>query len=158
MPVLLAIVACEKIIIDEQRNPSLIVLMERVEAQVPQGQEMPQNVLAPQEWGIFTLWMKKDEEAPLHCKQVIEMFPPGASSEARKQRIETEFDFVDTLHKVSNKIVGIPVGTAGTCWIHVRLESEAGTTETVSYPIEIAHKFVPLEAFPQVVKSETAKQ
>src|SRR5450432_1358523 len=146
MPELLSLLVCEKVLIDEDKNPTLVVLMERVEAHIPEGQDVPSNVVAPKEWVIFALWKRGDEEKPGHCKQYMEVVPPGDSPRAKA---EVQFDFIDRLHKVTNRFLGIPVGSSGTCWINVRLEFTTGTTETFSYPLEIVHKTVPIAALPQ---------
>jgi hypothetical protein len=142
MPELLCLIACERVIVDEQKNPSLIVLMERVEAQIPEGQQLPADVITPREWAVFTVWKKKDGEEPGHSRLFTEVVPPAGV--VRSMKTEVEFDFTDRTHKVIQKFVGIPVGTSGTCWINVRLECATGATETFSYPIEILHKSVPV--------------
>jgi len=151
MPELLTLAACEKVLIDEQRNPTLVVLMERIEAQIPEGQSVPANVLAPKEWVVFTLWKRQEGEKPGHCRQFIEVVPPGNLPIIK---VDIEFDFNDRLHKVTNRFLGIPVGTPGTCWINVRLESAAGVTGTFSYPLEILHKSVPIASLPEGLASK----
>jgi hypothetical protein len=147
MPELLALLACEKVLIDENRNPTLVVIMEKVEATIPAGQQLPANVLAPQPWVIFTMWKRKEGEQPGHCKQLIEIVPPGDSSP--KLTSEAEFDFTEIIHKVTSRVNGMPVGNAGICWINVKLQSAVGLTETFPYPLQIVHNYVPAAEMPQ---------
>jgi hypothetical protein len=141
MPELVALIACERVIIDEQlKVPSLLVVIERVEVQIPEGSDVPPNVVVPKEWFVFTIWGKKAEEGSGHYKQVIEIVPPGPTPAAR---VQMEFDFEGRIHKLQNKVFGFPAGVQGVCWVRVWLESASGSvTEKRSYPIEISHIFV----------------
>lgn len=137
MPELLCLLACEKVLIDEQKNPTLVVLMERIEVHIPQGESVPSNVMVPKDWAIFALWKRKDDEQLGRCKQQIEIAPPADVPPIKAQ---AEFDFTDRMHKVVTRLAGIPVGASGICWIRIRLESSAGMSDWFSYPFEIVYK------------------
>jgi hypothetical protein len=140
MPELIALVPCERVIIDELlKVPTLVTIMEKVDVQVPQGSEVPANSVAPKEWFVFTIWGKKPGEQPGRYRQVIEIAPPEASLAAK---LTIDFDFKDRTHKLQNKLFGFPVGAQGVCLVRVWLESADGTaTPTHTYPIEVSHSF-----------------
>jgi hypothetical protein len=142
MPELLALVACEKVLFDEGKNPSLIVLMEKVEALIPEGQQLPPMSVAPKEWAIFAVWKRGDEETVEDCVQHIEIVPPGKEPNIARFDVGP-FKFIDKLHRVSHKIFGMPVAEAGTCLIKVRLSYAGKSTSEYSYPLEIVHGKIP---------------
>src|SRR5882762_11897162 len=109
MPELLALVPCERVIIDEQlKVPTLVVLIERIEVQIPEGSVVPPNVVVPKEWFLFTMWGKSEGEGPGHFKQIIEIAPPPNS--VPPARATLEFDFADRVHKLKNRLYGFPAG------------------------------------------------
>src|SRR5439155_15011918 len=141
MPELLVFTPCEKVLLDEGRNPTLIVLIENIEATIPQGAEIPSKVVAPKEWAVFTLWKSKPEEHGQQFKQICELVSPG---ESPKIRLESQFAFSETLHRTVMRVVGFPVGTAGVAQLQLWLEANgSAATEIVSYPIRITHKITP---------------
>ena len=73
-------------------------------------------------------------------------------------KVEAEFDFNDRLHKVTQRIIGIPVGVPGTCWVTTKLEHAQGVTQEFSYPLEIIHKTEPLAALPLSENSKMVSQ
>jgi hypothetical protein len=143
MPELLILTPCEKVLIDEGKNPTLIVLIENIETHIPAGSTIPAKVTIPKEWAIFTLWKRKPEEqATRHYKQICELVPP---KDAPKIRLEVEFDFADRLHRVIHRVVGFPVGVPGIALLTVWLEENgSAVTDTFSYPMQVNHKIVPV--------------
>jgi hypothetical protein len=151
---LLAFTPCDKILIDEGGNPSLIVLIENIEVQVPEGSTVPAKVIIPKEWAVFTLWKKDPNDPVKHYKQICELVPPGNFGEAGSLRIQAEFDFTQRLHRTVLRAVGFPVGVKGTASLNVWLEENGKrATETFSYPLNIVHKTMPASS-PDGVSNE----
>jgi hypothetical protein len=141
MPQLLALVACEKVLIDSAGNPTLVVVMERIEVELPEGTSFQENIAAPKEWAVFTIWKLKEDESPgQNYRHVTEIVAPG--KDTPRQKITADFQFKDKIHKVHHNMFGIPVGAEGTIFAKVWLELPGGpiVTDVYSYPVQIIYK------------------
>jgi hypothetical protein len=141
MPELIAFIACDKVLMDEQRNPTLVVLIENIEAGVLEGAAIPEQLMAPKEWAIFTLWKRSEQEQGKHYKQISVL---TAARNSNRMQVELEFNFDEILHRTISRIVGFPVGTVGTALLETWLEENGSpVTEKISYPIKVSHNIVP---------------
>lgn len=144
MPELLSLIACEKVIIDASSQvPTIVSVIERVEAEVPDGTLIPENALSPKEWYVYTTWKLSAGETPgTGYKHITEIVAP--SKDLPRPKITSDFKFTGTLHKIIQTIAGLPIGKEGTLSANVWLERPEGSpaTSVYSYPIEIKHKLV----------------
>ena len=60
MPKLLMFAPCEKVIIDQFNNPTLVSILQQW---APDQRDIPENAFAPQRWDVFTLWYRLAEDA-----------------------------------------------------------------------------------------------
>ncbi len=132
MPKPLIFAACEKIIIDDQGNASLIVLLQNVTVMVKRNETIPQNAVTPKEWAIFASWQTQANENGKKLRQIMEITYPKA-----------ELDFVVAEPSDQNRvnIVGFPVGQSGQYSIRMWLEENARkVTEELVYPFSVKHQ------------------
>jgi|SRR6266581_566639 len=147
MPELLALAACEKVIFDDSGNASLIVLIENIAAEFPEGAIVPSNTVTPRIWSVFTIWkLKPNETVGKNYRHVTEVVPPDKN--LPRITIPADFSFKGPLHKVSHNIVGFPIGVQGILKTAVWLETPDGkhATDVYEYPIQVTHKFVKMDS------------
>ncbi len=140
MPELLALLPCEKVIIDQQNNPTIVNVLEKIHVHVPAGHSVPGSVITPKEWAVFTLWRRSEEEAGRKFEQHIEVLLPNESVAIRAN---ASFTFNDTMHRLVSLMLGFPVGQQGACVIRTWLEAEGRrTTQVFTYVVEVIHQTV----------------
>lgn len=138
MPRLLAFLPCEKILVDDKGNASLIVLMQNVGVQV--GKEgIPKNAVAPREWNVFTLWQQSaQEDVAKTFRQVIQLVLPDGT-EFAKSGVEFKME-EGKLHQNRITVEGMPVGQVGQLTVNMWLEEQTVKwTEVYSHPLKISH-------------------
>jgi hypothetical protein len=141
MPKLLLFAPCEKLIIDEQKNPTLVCVLQRIGVTLPPNIELSKDLLAPREWDICTIWEPEEGDSKDTFLQHLEIILPDGSQS--KLSAVGEFAFQEgILHRNNLHINGFPVGLAGEYKIKLWLESSK-TKRTVvgpvSYPITVTH-------------------
>lgn len=138
MPKLLAFLPCEKVILDDTKNASLIIVLQGVG--VPIGKEgIPKNAVAPKEWAVFTLWARPaPEDVGKTFYQFVQLLLPDGT-EFTKSHLEFKME-AGKVHTNRLNVVGFPVGQAGEITLNMWLEEhEAKWTEVYSYPLTVSH-------------------
>src|SRR5579885_3065099 len=72
MPKLVLFIPCEKLIVDEDQNPSLITIIQTLNVSIPAGQAIPKEVMSPQQWDIVTIWLPERDDQGKSFRQIIE--------------------------------------------------------------------------------------
>jgi len=138
MPKLLAFLACEKIIADEDGSVSLIALLRNIRVAV--GKEgIPKNALTPKEWAIFTLWQPSEPgDVGKTFHQAIQLLWPDGSEFTRSN---TEFKVEQgKTNETRVKILGFPAGQAGKLTLNTWLEEKSPRgAEVYSYTVDVSH-------------------
>jgi hypothetical protein len=141
MPKLLLFVPCEKLLVDENGNPTLVCLIQTIGLQIKKDVEVPEQTVAPREWDIVTLWEPLEGEQGAKFAQHIELVLPDGRPSPIASRLE--FQMGDRSQRNKVHIIGFPVGRVGNYTLKMRLEAlspgVAGYPE-VSYPIQITHE------------------
>lgn len=122
MPKLHIFAVCEKVIMDEHKNPSLIVLIENINVG-SREEKIPRNAVTPKEWAIFTQWIFQEEEQDKPFVHIVQVFWPD----------KTEFNKITSpipieraaVKQMNLRIVGMPVGQEGTVTVKLWLELES---------------------------------
>jgi len=114
MPKLLIFAACEKVLIDQLNNLSLISVLQEakvgmppqgVQAQLPSGAKL----MAPIKWDVLALWAKTDDKV---CEQRVALFDPSGNPTGIDATGELDFQGKATLrHMVT--VLGLPVYEMG---------------------------------------------
>lgn len=138
MPKLLIFAPCEKIIIDDQGNATLIVIMQNVSVSVSEGSELPRDAVTPKEWAVFTLWQPMPEDAGQKFVQVLQALMPDRS-EFKRGELSFEMQENKTQQNRIN-IVGFPIGQPGQITVNMWLEVDSEQVgETYSFPLTVTH-------------------
>lgn len=139
---LLAFLCCDKVIIDQQGNPSLIMLLETLTVHVPAEAEIPADVVSPREWWIFTMWTPEPQDIGKTFQQHIELISPNG-----KITTHTPLAFTtknDEQARNIQQVLGFPVGTEGHCFVKMWIQSDdKRVTETFSYRLTVKHQKEP---------------
>lgn len=140
MPTLHIFAICEKVIMDDNKNPSLIVLIQNINvAPVAPKEKLPRDAVTPKEWAIFTQWMLSEEEQEKPFVQVIQAFWPDGT-----QFNKTPHPFPTTKHaikQVNMGVVGMPVGQEGPIPVKLWLELEdQPVTEVFVKHLNVIHQ------------------
>jgi hypothetical protein len=141
MPRLLLFAACEKVIVDQQNNTSLISLLQEMQIQIPEtGQVPPQNATAAIKWDVLTLWSRTDNDAGKRFEQRFVLFNPAG--EATAVSGSTPFDLAKSAHRNVATIYGFPIGSSGRYTLKLWLfEGGKESPQPIAeYPIDVAHE------------------
>jgi hypothetical protein len=141
---LLALCACDKVIIDKNGAHSLVTLLLKVDVFLPaqvQGQqvaqEIPQNAVIPKEWFIFTMWVPDDEDTGKSFEEAYQIFWPNGEKFG-EHRIP--FKFEDGVQQISFAMLGFPIGQVGNLKIITWVEQNGRpVTSPAEYLILIRH-------------------
>lgn len=143
MPELLSLIACDRVIIDASGVPTIVSVIEKIEAEVPEGAEVPENAVSPKEWFVYTTWKRSVGETPGSVyKHVTEVVSPNPN--LPRPRITSDFNFAGELHKIVHTVFGLPLGKEGTLSVNAWLEKPEGSpiTSVYTYPIQVRYKLV----------------
>ncbi len=125
MPKLLALIVCERVIIDRQDMPSLINVFQRMNIQLS-GAPLPEKAVSPTRWSVFSMWQHEEAEIGKAFTQVLQVAMPDGEiffTSEQEFKISKPDDFQS---KISSEFTGLPIWQEG--FIEVRLslkESQA---------------------------------
>jgi hypothetical protein len=135
-----ALLPCEKIIVDKEGASSLITVisnlktkLQKVEAGHPAEQlEIMSNAVMPMTWWIYTQWDPNQDDIGKQFEQMYQVFWPNGD-----KLLETSLQFTqeDERKKESSfYIVGLPVGQEGKVriltWLHFEGRRVTDMSET----------------------------
>ena len=136
MPDLLLFTLCEKVIVDERKNVSLINLLQGIEAarQDP-SLLMPKNAVSPMPWAVFTLWKPVEGDLGKQFSQIVQVMWPDRSE---FKKVSLDFKIQDKNHQVRVDILGFPIGQVGDVLVNAWIEWDrrrVGGIHTWSVPV-----------------------
>jgi len=145
MPRLGSFLVCEKIIIDQQQKPTLISLFQTIAALVPEGQEVPKEMIGGTQWSIFCEWFFTEDERTKNFEQVVVvMLPDGSPSPIRGRLTFKEISKDGQGTRSYVNLFGMPMAQIGFVTVNVWLESNSErVTDIFAYPIKIEHSKQP---------------
>jgi hypothetical protein len=141
MPRLGSFLICERIIQDQLAKPTLVSVFQKVSAVIPDGQEMPKDIIIASPWAIFTEWFFTIEEMTQKWALGVELLMPDGSPSLMRGRVEIK-EFAPNLQGTRVQIVttGLPLAQAGFLSINVWMERDSErATDVFSYRILIEH-------------------
>ncbi len=138
MPELLTFLPCEKVIVDERGNVSLIVLLHEINAEIPAQTEIPKNAVTPKEWAIFSMWKPLPQDNGRSFEQAVQMLWPDGS-EFKTARLGFRLE-ANKIHHNRMSIVGFPIGQSGSVTLNMWLEQNSKRVgELHSFILNVAH-------------------
>ena len=140
MPRLLLFAPCEKLIVDESGNPTLVCLLENINVEVEKDKAVPDDAFSPMEWDVVTLWRPEPGDAGKQFKQRFAFeFQDGKVA----MQSTIEFKMGEGSHRIKVHIRGFPVGKPGEYLAKVWLDSpgESPSDEPLAVlPLRVIHK------------------
>jgi hypothetical protein len=132
----LVVAACEKVILDEVGNATLIMLLNEIHVALPaDGTVLPPAALSPKEWAVFAMWTVEQEDFGHDFVQHMHIsFEDGTVFTDKT----IPFHIKPNVRIATNRanIIGFPVGKEGKLTVTVWLE---GNTQKYAYPVFIVH-------------------
>ena len=124
----LALLTCEKIIIDKDGAHSIINVMLKGQVnlqQIQAGQSphvaVPSNAVTPMNWFIYSLWSPSSDDVGKSFEQVYQVFWPNGDKLTENRLPFTQKD--DDMHQVTFSFFGFPVGQQGRIRVFTWLDS-----------------------------------
>ncbi len=140
MPRLLLFAPCEKLIVDEDANPTLFTVIQNISVAVPTGQQIPSDVMSPHGWDVVTLWYPESGDDGKTFHERLEFEQPDGSVAVRGK---LKFTFSNgKTHRNKTHVDGFPVGRPGTCWLKLWLDADGGEPSPnpiAAFPISVTH-------------------
>jgi hypothetical protein len=135
LPELLVFAPCQKVLIDQNNSASLITVLETLNIVVPAAQ-LPEGVIVPVNWEIFTLWSREvDEGGDRDFEQVCELF---AANGVLLQQWRMTFRIEKQAHRVIHRNPGFPLKGSGQYLLHLSLrEPDGKISEVAAYPLTV---------------------
>jgi hypothetical protein len=128
----LALLACDKIIIDKDGAHSLInvmlsaavTLQETQPGQTPKDIEIPANAVSPNQWWIYAQWEPSSNDVGKSFKAVFQIFWPNGEKLMENKLSFTQLD--SRIQQTTVYIGGFPVGQQGAVKVTAWLDSVEG--------------------------------
>jgi len=127
MPRLLAFLACEKVIIADDNQASIMGLLQGFELSA--APPANQTVVLPMQWTVFTLWEKEPDDKASQLTQRFELLAPDGTSllQAKTETaVISEADEGKVFHRVVARLKGFPVRGATTHTLRLLLKTGDG--------------------------------
>jgi hypothetical protein len=129
---------CEKALVDQNNNLSLIVAMEELRIDIPESVDVPPKALGMLRWDVVTAWAPTADDGGRRFQQKIEILAPDDTVIGRADVI---FQMqAGRNHRNTVRMVGFPVGPPGQYGLRLLLrEDQAGSEfrEISTYPLHV---------------------
>lgn len=149
------VVACEKVIIDQQNAgvASLIGLFNKLSGAIPANTPIPPNSVIPKEWSVFSIWDTEpgdERKNYILCTQVL--YPDKTQfGELFKVRLNIE---PNKRTQAIVRFLGFPVGQLGFYTVRTWIEEENKIVyDPIEFKLEVELTTAP--APPAVISSTT---
>lgn len=140
LPKLLVFAACEKVIIDQENNASIITILQEITLDIQIAAKLPAGAVAPKSWDIFALWKRESsEDENTQYEQSCDLVLPDGAVEVPSR---STFRITGSSHRSITRVVGFPIfRTPGEAQLRLYLrESEGGAPhEIASFPLLLKH-------------------
>lgn len=140
MPKLLVFAPCQKVIIDQENNSSIITILQEVALDMRIAAKLPPEAAAPLVWEIFALWKRESEaEADTEYEQSCDLVLPDGQIAVPSRSI---FRLTGPSHRSITKILGFPIfRTPGEAQLrlHLRESGVGDPREVASFPLLLKH-------------------
>lgn len=139
MPKLKLFAACEKVIIDNENNPILIILMQNVSISLlgKSSEDIPKNAVTPQSWTLFSIWETSKEEEGREFSQMVEIKWPDKT---QFKKGELKFKAEKSTQQNRVNFMGFPAGQTGPVEMLLWLELDGNRiSEIYSWVVLVSH-------------------
>lgn len=133
MPRLLMFAPCERVIIDQNNNPSLISVIQGLTSPLPSDTRVPQNAMGIMRWDIFTLWQREEGDEEKEYVQECQLIGPDNSVTVQATM---RFKFVASTQRNIMSFYAFPLASIGEHLLKLWLRDPAGDLrEIASFPL-----------------------
>jgi hypothetical protein len=130
MPRLLMFAPCEKVILDQQGNLSIITVLSELLVTIPEPPPEPEpakSPVIPLKWDVTSLWMKTREPDDVVYEERFALIDPSGKPTGIGS--STDFAFGDKpLHRIIVTVLGFPISLTGRytlkLWMHEKGREE----------------------------------
>ena len=136
MPKLLALIACERVILDKQDMPSLINVFRQMNMQLLDA-PLPEKAISPVRWFVFTLWQNEETDIEKKSTQLLEVVLPNGEIFSSAEQEFRMANADDIQSKITLEFNGVPVWQEGV--IQVRASLKGSEEPAHIYKIQIKH-------------------
>lgn len=111
MPRLLVFAPCEKVILDQHGNPSLIAIIQGLATPpLPANSNLPPNPMGMMRWDVFTLWQQEPGDADREFVQVCHLVGPD---NVVSLKADMQFKIAASTQRNIMSFFGFPLATPG---------------------------------------------
>jgi hypothetical protein len=121
MPKLAILGASEKVLLDDESNPSMINLFAALRVADTTGATIPVDALGPKSWCVVAMWKAERGDAGQTFTQQCVVRAPGGK-EFGKGTDNFTFKDAGSTHTIKLNVPAIPIGVAGDITVTVWLE------------------------------------
>jgi hypothetical protein len=134
---------CEKVIIDQQQNLTLVAVLQSLQIHLP-PEAIPPRATATFQWNVLTLWYREPGDENESFEQFIELLGPDGSVLAGAR---SPFRLEKLSHRQVTAFPGFPVARGGGDYalkLYLRKEADKGDrTEVATFPLRVEIKSPP---------------
>lgn len=153
MPSLLIFAPCEKVIIDQDNNVSLIGVLNGLQIQVPQNPNAARpRGMAAYKWEVVTYWDIKPEDRGKRFEQHIKLF--GPDGEPTKIEATAAVQTNAQNHRITTTVWGFPILEPGRYVLKLYFQ-EAHSVEPAPENFLMFRFMTPVAEYPIAVTYET---
>lgn len=131
---------CEKVIIDQNNNPSLIGVIQGLTSPLPTETRVPQDAFGLMRWDIFTLWQRQEGDEEGEYEQECQLIGPDGSTTIQASM---RFKFVAPTQRNIMSMYGFPLTSIGghllKLWLR-DLRDPSSLDEIASFPLTISRE------------------
>jgi hypothetical protein len=147
MPNLKALLACEKVIFDQEGPVSVISIFQQMKVQLT-GAPLPEKAISPTLWSVFVLWESDPREVGSQFTQVLKVTAPDGSVFLEHEGLFTNNSVDETQVKTKIQVPGLPIWKEG--WITVSVNLKENPAINGEYKFEL--RYIPPPS-PSIVPS-----
>lgn len=125
MPKLLMFAPCEKVLIDQNNNPSMISIFQELHVELTPA-DLPEGAAIPIRWDVFTLWLREVSDKGKRFEQICELLTPDGKKAAGGS---INFEMATDTHRNVMTLMGFPLIPSGGQYLLRLSLKEAGENQ-----------------------------
>jgi len=136
VPKLLALLVCERVIIDRQDMPSLINVFQKMNVPLTDA-PLPERAVSPARWSVFTLWQHEESEVEKAFTQLLEVVLPDGEVFLKAEQEFKASTPEDLQSKITMEFGTLPIWQEG--FIDVRVSLKDSNEPGQVYKFAVKH-------------------
>jgi hypothetical protein len=144
----IALLACEKLIIDKEGAHSIINVMISASLSLqqreglegpPENVPVPKDAVLPTQWFLYSVWDPSPNDVGISFEQVYQVYWPNGEKLAER-RLQKFIPKDDTMMQTSFFFLGLPVGQEGKVRVKTWLDSDGHrVSDIIETAVRITH-------------------